>query len=258
MSKILVTGDQGWIGSSLVNKLVEDHEVYGYDLKTTTIFPDKPVDLVYHLASHVNAYASVADPRQGLDNIKVLFDVLEWMRESGSKKIIFASSREVFSLENSYGASKAAGEAFITAYCKSYDFAAVSTRIANVYGPNNLGHRFMGDTARKAKNNEDITIYGGEKKILNFIHVSDVVRAFIDLQKELEVGTNKIIEVCYPVSFRLQYIAEEMCKRLNSKSRIIMAPNRKGETLEYRPGRGKNWDSCKVDLMEGINECLSE
>lgn len=255
--KILVTGSAGFIGSRLVAALRDQqhHDVFEYDLKTGTKFPAEKVDLVYHLASHVNAFASVAEPRQGLENVEILYQVLEWMRMSGSHDIIFSSSREVYSGCNPYGASKIAGEAFIRSYCNAYDFGAVSARLANVYGPGNLGHRFIEATIQQAKNGDDIKVYGGREKLLNFLYVDDAVDQLLDCWQFLRPGHNKIVDLAYPTSYSLPAVAEIIIAKLGSTSKLNMIPNRLGETMRYVPKT--LIFTPKVTLEEGIDRCIA-
>ncbi len=254
--RCLITGDQGFLGSYLVEKLMTDgHRIYGYDLKTSTYFPEEPVDLVYHLASHVNAFASVENPMEGFDNVEILANVLEWMRNSGVSRIIFSSSRECYSCVNPYGASKLACEAFLRSYCASYGFSAVSCRLANLYGPGNLGFRFIGATIESARKDEDIVIYGGQDKTLNFLHVSDAVDYLVDAQQKLKTGRHEIIECAYPQSYSLVYVAELIKQKVGSKSKIVCLPHRRGETLTYVPKIINKMP--KITLEEGIEQCLS-
>lgn len=253
--KCLVTGSAGFLGQYLTEELVKQgHQVYGYDLKTSTIFPQEQIDIVYHLASHVNAFESVSDPMQGFDNVEILANVLEWMRNSGVQNIIFSSSRECYSCVNPYGASKLACEAFLRAYCASYGFSAVSCRLANLYGAGNLGFRFVDATIKSARKNEDIVVYGGDEKLLNFLHVTDAVDYLISAQSKLRPGHHEIIECAYPISYSLIYLAELIVGKLKSSSRIVSLPNRRGETLRYIPKVINR--SPKVTIEEGIEECL--
>lgn len=254
--RVLVTGSAGFLGSYLTDRLEQmGHKIYGYDLKNTTIFPDRPVDLVIHLASHVNAFGSVENPIEGFDNVEILMNVLEWMRNTGTSRIIFSSSRETYSCVNPYGASKLACEAFIRSYCASYGFSAVSCRLANLYGPGNLGFRFIDSTIKAAKADEEIVIYGGQDKILNFLHVTDAVECLIMAIDKLRPGHHEVMECAYPQSYSLAYVANLIIQKLGSKSRVVNFPNRRGETLRYVP-RIINF-TPKVTLEQGIEECLT-
>lgn len=254
--KILVTGSAGFIGSRLKEALLKQgHEVFDYDIMTVTDFPDEKVDLVYHLAARVNAFSSVANPLEGLENVETLFKVLEWMRSMDVKNIIFSSSREVYSCTNPYGASKIAGEAFIGAYVRSYGFGAVFPRLANIYGPGNLGHRFIESTIKLAKEDKDILIYGGEDKIMNFLHVDDAVKQLLICKELLQPAEIRTINIAYPTSYSLPVIASMIVTKLNSQSRILPVLNRPGETLEYVPDA--IFYSPTVSLEEGIDQCIN-
>ena len=121
MSKILVTGGAGFIGSNLVDELVsQGHEVLVIDnlfsgkeeyLNTRAKFfrvdicdpelerifsqetQEGKIDFIFHLAAQINVGKSVADPVED-NRINVLggLNVLENCRKFGVKKIVFAST----------------------------------------------------------------------------------------------------------------------------------------------------------------------
>lgn len=247
--KILITGHKGFIGRHLVDQL-KSHEIIGFDKGDT--LPEHPVDLVIHLAANVNAYASYEEPRQAIENVDLTFEVLEWMRKTGTNKILFASSREVYSMENPYGWSKFAGEALVNTYVACYDIGAMCVRIANVFGKGNLSHRFIESTIEKAQNNRDIVIYGGEEKILNFIHVYDCVEWLEELIDEIEIGKFKTQDVVGKDSMKLVDIAQMIIALTNSKSKIIYEPNRRGETLKYTAKTDREMFSLETRIKELI------
>lgn len=175
MSKILVTGGAGFIGSTLVDRLIADaHQVTVLDnlvsgkeeyinpqasfwqmdiLDDNLInrFQEEKFDFVYHLAAQIDVRKSVADP--AFDNkVNVLggLNLLEACRYSGVKKIIFSSTGgaiygETDELPTSeyapayplspYGINKLAFEKYLNYYYQVFSLNYTILRFANVYGP---------------------------------------------------------------------------------------------------------------------------
>lgn len=173
--KILVTGGAGFIGSSLVDKLIDEghqvsiiddlssgkldcinkkakfYKLSILDEKIEKIFKEEDFDIVYHLAAQIDVRVSVNNPK--LDNdINILggLNILENCRKHGVKKIIFSStggaiyglSEEIPTTENSltypvspYGINKLSFEKYLYYYYNQYNLNFSILRFANVYGP---------------------------------------------------------------------------------------------------------------------------
>lgn len=175
MAKILVTGGAGFIGSTLVDKLIaggdevvvldnlssgrQDYinskaKLYQEDIrskKIAEIFAQEKFDVVYHLAAQIDVRVSVADP--WLDNeINVAggLNILENCRMHQVQKIIFSStggaiygeSEEIPTTEyapayplSPYGINKLAFEKYLNYYYQVHGLNYTILRFANVYGP---------------------------------------------------------------------------------------------------------------------------
>ncbi len=175
MSKILVTGGAGFIGSTLVDKLIaEGHQVaviddlssgredyinpaakfYQADIGSPeigAIFKSEKPEFIYHLAAQIEVPKSMADPvRDNRINVLGGLNILENCRRHGVKKIIFSSTggaiygdaEEIPTTESFppypvsfYGIHKLTFEKYLNCYYQVYGLDYTILRFANVYGP---------------------------------------------------------------------------------------------------------------------------
>ncbi|MBN4051039.1 MAG: UDP-glucose 4-epimerase [Alkaliphilus sp.] len=171
--KILVTGGAGFIGSNLVDRLInENHDVTVIDdlstgkanniskkakfyqmniieINANTSISAERFDVVFHLAAQVCVTNSNADPLLDLSvNVEGTLRILEFCMRNKVKKIIFSSTAAVYGdpayvpldethtmdPKSNYGVSKLAAEYYIRAYSKMHGLNYTILRYANVYG----------------------------------------------------------------------------------------------------------------------------
>ena len=223
--RFIVTGGAGFIGSNLVEGLVELGDVTIIDdlssgnldnleqllkrddvslerLSVTDLEGMKPhfedVGCVFHLAAVSNISSSVADPlRTNEVNVKGTLNVLLAARNSGVRKVVFASSASVYgdteevpTAENAlpdplspYAVTKLAGEHYCDVFSDLYGLETTSLRPFNVYGPrqdpNSQYAAVIPLFIRSLLEGEAPTIDGDGEQTRDFVYVKDVVRAFI-------------------------------------------------------------------------------
>jgi UDP-glucose 4-epimerase len=175
--KVLVTGGAGFVGSHIVDLLIEhEHEVSVVDLLTTgnkenvnplarfyevdirskdleKVFEKEKPEIVYHLAAQSVVSPSVKDPLYDESvNVGGTVNILEMMRKVGAKKIIYPSSAAVYGNPVSlpitedhpiqpispYGLSKWLAEHYLALYHRMYGIDYTVFRYANIYGPRQI------------------------------------------------------------------------------------------------------------------------
>ena len=270
--RILITGSSGQIGTNTGLALLDrgdsvvgiDHranewtdriETVVMDLATADVddLPAGPFDMVLHFAAYAKVFELVEHPERAMDNIKMLFTVLEYSRQK-SIPIIFASSREVYGdihhhvthesladfvvAESPYSASKISGEAMVYSYSQCYDHPYLVFRFSNVYG------RYDNDASRmervtplfidKISNDEPITIFGREK-ILDFTYVDDCVHGVlrgVDALHARKVN-KQTINLAYGQGWTLVDLVNLIALGLRKKPNITCEPSRPGEVTRY-------------------------
>jgi UDP-glucose 4-epimerase len=175
MMKVLVTGGAGFIGSHVVDRLVEEgHDVVVVDNLATgkrknvnraaslykldilsrrleRVFRNERPNIVIHLAAQVSVRRSVDDPVVDAQvNVLGTLNVLQQAVKHGARKVVFSSSggaiygeQEIYPAPEShptnplspYGISKLCGEHYLSYFQRVSGIQAVSLRYANVYGP---------------------------------------------------------------------------------------------------------------------------
>ncbi|MBT6774425.1 NAD-dependent epimerase/dehydratase family protein [Candidatus Woesearchaeota archaeon] len=172
--KVLVTGGAGFIGSHVVDKLIEqEHQVIVVDNLSTgkeinlqnniklinidvssselsNVFEEHQPEIVIHLAAQINVNKSIQNPKLDAEtNILGTINILEHCRKHKIKKIIYAASAAQFGNpqylpidENHpfqplspYGLSKSVVESYLKLYSRLYNLNHTILRYANVYGP---------------------------------------------------------------------------------------------------------------------------
>ena len=176
MSKALVTGGAGFIGSNVVKLLIEegydvlviDNLSTGYrknldqfknlsfieaDVRDETAVTHAMVgaEVVFHLAASVGNVRSIEQPIEDSEvNLLGTIHVLDAARRAGVRKLICSSSAAIFGElrqlpipeghptepDSPYGVSKLAEEKMCLVYSKLYELDAVCLRYFNVYGVN--------------------------------------------------------------------------------------------------------------------------
>lgn len=220
---LLITGCAGFIGSTLVDRLLsQGYHVIGIDNFSTGQhqFLERAInnssfsliegdlmdysfltrvfagcDMVFHFAANADVRFGTQHPRKDLEqNTIATYNVLEAMRANGIKKIAFSSTGSVygeapviptpedgpFPIQTSlYGASKAAGEGLISAYCEGFGFQSWIFRFVSILGERYThGHVF--DFYQKLKADPSrLPVLGNGKQKKSYLYVQDCIDAIL-------------------------------------------------------------------------------
>jgi UDP-glucose 4-epimerase len=152
-------------------------------------------EMVFHLAANADVRFGVDHPRKDLEqNTIATYNVLEAMRANNIKKIAFSSTGSVygespviptpengpFPIQTSlYGASKAACEGLISAYCEGFGYQSWIFRFVSILGERYThGHIF--DFYKKLKSDPTcLAVLGNGKQRKSYLYVKDCIDAIM-------------------------------------------------------------------------------
>ncbi len=295
--RILVTGGAGFIGSNIVDKLLEnDHDVVVLDNLATgnienikdknveyiadSILDDNlnlsDIDVVIHHAAQINVRTSVDKPIYDGDvNILGTINILEKMRKYDVKKIIFASSggavygepqylpvdeKHPINPMSPYGLSKFCGEEYIKLYSRLYGIKYAILRYSNVYGERQDPRGEAGVISifiDKILNNERPTIFGDGTQTRDFVYVGDVCDANL---MALKWKNNETVNIGTSNETSINKLFNIIAKELNFKETPIYDKPREGEVyrISLNIDRAKELGwEPKVSLEEGIKRTIN-
>jgi len=213
--RAIVTGGAGFIGSHLVDALVErgDEVVIVDDLSSgkrehlnpKARFEERDIrqgldasdaEVVFHLAAQADVQTSVKRPDYDADvNVLGTVRVLEAARASGAQ-VVFTSTGGAIYGEcdgpageeapreplSPYGIAKLCGEEYLRGWNRMHGSGNVVLRLANVYGPRQDAGLEGGVVAiflERLAAGEETIIYGDGGQTRDFVYVGDVVQGLI-------------------------------------------------------------------------------
>lgn len=210
MQKAIVTGANGFIGSSLIKKLINHGiKVIAIDISfETPRFPDSPLvtkiessvdqslvnkipgseyDAFYHLAWKGVNGTEKADPTIQLENIQMAIDCAYTCKQLCVKKLLCAGTvaeNATFSLPRltqtyggmMYGVAKHACKLIVENYCKNIGLSSVWMQFSNIYGVGNKTGNLVSYTLGELLAGKDAS-FGPALQPYDFIYVDDLIEA---------------------------------------------------------------------------------
>jgi UDP-glucose 4-epimerase len=210
--RAVVTGGAGFIGSNLVDALIErGDEVTIVDnfatgkrefLNPAAVLLEHDIrepfeleaDVVFHLAAQADVQTSMKQP--GYDAAVNVAGTANVLDASPGAQVIFASSGGAgygecaepategtpFLPLSPYGIAKKCGEEYLAGWNRIHGSSHVSLRFANVYGPRQDSGLEGGVVAiflERLARGEETAIYGDGLQSRDFVYVGDVVDALL-------------------------------------------------------------------------------
>lgn len=214
----LITGGAGFIGSHLADLLLEKgHEVRVIDNLVTGKMSNLPkhkdlhvhigdineidihhkifegVDYVFHFAGIPSIRPSLVDPKPYMEtNVQGTVKMLEAARHAKVKKFIYAASSACYGeadvhptpetaaikLQHPYGLSKHQGEMCVMHWGEVFDLPVISLRMFDVYG-RKADSTVLNIFLKLKAEGKPITVVGDGNQTRDFVHVTDVVKAYL-------------------------------------------------------------------------------
>jgi dTDP-glucose 4,6-dehydratase len=213
--RLLVTGAAGFIGSTYVQLVRDEHEVLALDKLTYAgrrenlpegvelavgAIEDRELvlelvegcDAVVNFAAESHVDRSIADQhafaRTHVIGTGVLLDAV---RARGVPRFLQVSTDEVYGsiasgsfTESSpldpsspYSATKAAGDLLVSAHAHTYGIEAVICRGSNNYGPRQYPEKLIPLCVLNALHGDGLPVYGDGRQVRNWLYVEDFCRA---------------------------------------------------------------------------------
>jgi UDP-glucose 4-epimerase len=247
---VLVTGGAGFIGSHIVDRLIQsgfttivfDNESTGnranvnadavfvhgdvrHEEELAQVFEEHHIDAVLHIAGQASIRLSFMDPTEDLNtNTTGTIHILNQCIKHGVSRLLFASSMTIYGTPevvptpetafpmplSYYAVTKYAAERYVHITSDRKDLASplnvTSFRMFNVYGPRqSLTNSYQGVFAIFMGNilrNETINIHSDGEQSRDFVHISDVARAWVDAidnpstyGQVINLGTGKPVSI---------------------------------------------------------------
>jgi len=263
--KILITGGSGFIGSHIVDVLIEkNHEVVIYDLEEPRfnrqckniaanvndfeklIEAARGFDFIFHLAAEANVNRFFDNPLiSNFNTSSSTLSVLECARVNKIKRVLLASTEWIYGSipgddesniteetpyaqkpDHLYTSSKIASELFCKNYKTLYDVNYTIMRYGIPFGERARAETVTPIFINKILNNEEITIHGDGSQTRQFIYVRDLAEGNAACLNEK--ANNEIFNINGREPISVIEIVRTLEDILGKKAKVRFIEDRKG------------------------------
>ncbi|OHX40717.1 MULTISPECIES: NAD-dependent epimerase/dehydratase family protein [Cytobacillus] len=263
--KIGVTGGSGFVGSHLVDELIElNYEVVILDVVQPTrmdveyrftdilnsemcIHTTKDLDVIFHLAAISDVNYAIKNKLtttsiniQGTANIlnacdinnisRIIYASTEWVYNCLEKEgeIVIADEQSILNvsrMEHIYTKTKYTGEILCESFAASSDLNFTIMRFGIPYGPRGRNGTVFTNFLNNLINNKPINIHGDGNQFRNFIYIKDLVNGCISTLNEK--AKNQIYNISGIKPITIKEVAEAVQKCTNKHIDINYSSGRK-------------------------------
>ena len=270
------TGQRNFLQSALTGPNFKLIELDLLDLEALKI-AFQSGDFIFHLSANADVRFGTQHPRRDLEqNTIATYNVLEAMRVNSIKKIAFSSTGSVygespviptpedgpFPIQTSlYGASKAACEGLISAYCEGFGFQSWIFRFVSILGERYThGHIF--DFYQKLKKDPTcLAVLGNGKQRKSYLYVQDCIDAIMLVVEKADekvnifnLGVDGYVEVNDSIGW--------ICKELGVSPRLDYSGGDRGWIgdnpfifLDTKKIQALGWKP-KFDIQQGVTRTV--
>jgi GDP-L-fucose synthase len=289
MKKILVTGGNGLVGSSIISdiKIGKEYDLRNPDETNEMFNVHKPTHVI-HCAGKVGGVGGNMNYKGEYfyDNIMINTNVIEGARKSGVEKLVCFLSTCVFpdnveyplteskihlgephSSNYPYAYAKRMADIQIRAYREQYGLNYVSVIPTNIYGPNDNfslthGHvmpMLIHKLYLAKQNNSDFVVWGSGKPLREFIYSKDIAT----LSEWAVNNYNDPEPIIFSTSHEISVmdLVDLLVKEFNFKGKVIFdkskpdgqfrKPSDNSKLKSYLP----NFEFTPIE--QGLNETIN-
>ncbi|SRR5215204_388485 len=270
----LSTGSKSNLGNSHTNLRIVKVDVC--DQKQIEPFI-RQADIVFDLAACVGVEITTRLPVEVLNNnIESTKSIIGASLDSNVKKIVFASSSEVYgdsmisplteylplSPISHYAVSKIVGESYLKAFWEKYRLESSIIRYFNVYGPRQgiipLSY-VVPSFIYHALHQEPLKIYGSGKQTRDYIYISDAVEGTY-LVAESGKGQATPYNISTNIETSLMDLAKFVCNTIGNECKISNIEKRKFDISrrcgDFSKAQREVGYLPKIQLKEGLRRTV--
>ena len=278
--KVLITGGAGFIGSHLVDALLENgaevviiddlsagsmgnvnkkavfYEMNIIDDSTEKIFRKENPEIVFHLASITDVPRSIENPLYDFSSMFGALRVLDVCRRIAVSRFIFTSSgfvygntrtrpiveSEPFKPISPYAISKNLIENYLKFYKNVYGLPYVVLRLATVYGPRQAKGAMV-DYIEKLHAGSQAEFYGDGSKTRDYVYIDDVIAAILKSLDVEKFYDEPVFNIGSGVETSLKELYYMIAELLGRVPEPVIMPDRPGELNGY------SLDSSKAKIV---------